>query len=332
MTFNLLQEDKGLVKIHAVCTQMDAIWRPTPCHDLGIDGQIEFLEPKTAYSTGYILAIQSKSGPSYFEHEDKDTVKYYPDRKHRDYWKRLAFPVVLVLHDPERDLTVYSRVKNQLAGDGPILLRKSDVFCPSARDDLIGIAKQDTRSMPPARILEGLKAVTLFREEGRTITGIEMLLASTNTVSGYFELRMCRIVALFSLVAHPNGVSIGDRDYDFIQRNVMKVHAHNLTAPFLEEFEHMWYDLAMVPDIAVPLSPFGMDVLGHLWSNLETYISEGAFAHLNVQDATTLSKMISDEAQRESDHLDSSDCLGEVPKQEGKLPNLSFHRIRYAPR
>lgn len=314
MSFNLLQEDKGLVKIYTVCTQMDAIWRPTPCHDLGIDGQIEFLEPNTAYSTGYILAVQSKSGPSYFVHEDNDTVKYYPDRKHREYWKRLALPVVLILHDPERDLTVYSRVKNQLAGSGPIVLHKSDVFSPSVRDDLLGIAKQDLKAMPPARILDEFKAVTLPREEGRVISGIEFLLASTNAPSGYFELRMCRVITLFELVAIPTGIAIGSNDYDFIQRNVMKIHSHNLMAPFLNEFEHMWYDLGMVPDVAVPLSPLGMDVLGHLWSDIGTYISEGAFAHLHIKDPTALAKHISDDAQRESDRLDSSDRLGEVPK------------------
>jgi len=314
MSVNLLQEDKGLVKIHTVCTQMDAIWRPTPCHDLGIDGQIEFLEPNTACSTGYIIAIQSKSGPSYFSNEDNDIVKYYPDRKHREYWKRLALPVILILHDPERDLTVYSRVKNQLDNSGPIVLSKSDVFSPSVRDDFLGIAKKDMTSMPPAKILDELKILTLFREKGRMISGIEFLLASTNAASGYFELRMCRVVTLLELVASPMGITIGNNDYDFIQRNVMKIHAHNITAPFLEEFEHMWYGLEMVPDVAVPLSPLGMDVVGYLWSNLGTYISEGAFAHLNFEDPTTLAKMISEDAQRESDRLDTSDRLGEVPK------------------
>jgi hypothetical protein len=312
MIIDLLQEDRGLVKIHAVCTKMHAIWRPTPCHDLGIDGQIEFLEVNTAYSTGYILAVQSKSGPSYFTHEDNDTVKYYPDRKHREYWKRLTLPVVLILHDPERDLTVYSRVKNQLTGDGPIVLRMSDVFSPSVRDELLGIAKQDLTLMPPAKVLDEFKAISLCREEGRMISGIEFLLASTNVSSGYFELRMCRIITLFELVACPNGISIGHSDYDFILRNVLKSHANNLTAPFLDEFEHVWYELKIVPDVAVPLSPFGVDVLGHLWSNLGAYISEGAFAHLHIQDPMALAEMISRNAQEESDCFDSGDCLGKV--------------------
>jgi len=309
-----MQEDKGLVQIHAACTQMDAIWRPTPCHDLGIDGQIEFLEPNTARSTGYILAVQCKSGPSYFKHEDEDTVKYYPERKHREYWKKLALPVVLVFHDPERDLTIYTRVKTQLAGNGPIVLKKSDIFCSTARDNFLGIAIQDARSIPPAKVLDEFKAVSLYREEGRIISGIEFLLASTNVVSGYFELRMCRIVTLFKLVAYPIGISIGSYDYNFIQRNIMKCHAHHLTAPFLDQFEHMWYDLTMVPDIAVPLSPFGVDVLGQLWSNPEVYISEKAFAHLHIQDPIDIARMISGSAQKESELLDVSDRLGEVPR------------------
>jgi len=314
MASNLIQEDKGLVKIHGVCTQMDAIWRPTPCHDLGIDGQIEFLEPNTSRSSGYILAIQCKSGPSYFEHEDKDTVKYYPERKHRDYWHRLNLPVVLILHDPDRDFTIYARVKNQLVGGGPIVLSKSDIFCPAAREGLVGIAKQDVRVLPPAKVLDEFKRITLRRETGRIISGIEFLLASTNVDSGYFELRMCRIIALFELVARPGFIGIGSDDYDFIQRNVFKCHAHTLTAPFLDEFEHMWYELKLVPDVAVPLSPFGLDVVAYLWSNLQFYLSRGAFSHLDTRDLRAVAQTISHAAQEESDRLDSSDRLGEEPR------------------
>ncbi len=58
-----LQEDRGLIQAHAACVAMHAIWRPTPCHDLGVDGQIEFLEEgDSVISTGKIVAAQIKSG------------------------------------------------------------------------------------------------------------------------------------------------------------------------------------------------------------------------------------------------------------------------------
>lgn len=314
MSTSPLQEDNGLAKIHTVCAKMDAIWRPTPCHDLGIDGQIEFLEPNTARSSGYILAVQSKSGPSYFRQEDSDAVSYYPERKHREYWARLSLPVVLVLHDPERHLTIFARVKNQLPAGGPIRVRKSDLFVPSARQELLGIAQQDAKMLPPESILDEFKAVTLCRPDDKTISGIEFLLATTNILSCYFELRMCRVVALFELLAVNTGIGIGSDDYDFIQRNIMKIHSHGLTAPFLQEFEHMWYELGMVPDLAVPLSPLGMDVLGHLWSRLSSYLSVDSFSHLHMAESTGLAEVISREAQQASDRLDCSDRLGEVPR------------------
>jgi hypothetical protein len=118
---NIMQEHRGIAKVHSICAEMNAIWRATCASDLGIDGQIEFLEPGKAVSTGCLVAVQVKSGPSYFTTTRGNEVTFQPTQKHRRYWTRLALPVVLVLHDPDRNLTIYARVKPQLVNDGPIV-------------------------------------------------------------------------------------------------------------------------------------------------------------------------------------------------------------------
>ena len=313
---NITQEHRGLAKVHSVCAEMEAVWRPTPCADLGIDGQIEFLELGATISTGHIIAVQVKSGSSYFRSEDNLHVKYYPSEKHRRYWKRLNLPVILVLHDPDRDLTIYSRVKPQLRKEGPIVLRKDSYFRPSARLDLLALAREDAGLTQAAQVLEGFKAATLNLTEGRKISGIEFLLACTNLEQGYFELRMCRIIALLEFAAggRARHIFITRDTYEFIQRCALRCIAAALTEPFEQDFADVWYGLEMVPDIAVPLTPIGLEVVGHLWSNLEEYLSIDTFSDLACLDIRALAKTISDAAQAESDQQDAYDRLGKEPR------------------
>lgn len=295
---------------------MSAIWRPTPSHDIGIDGQIEFLEPGTNISTGHILAVQSKSGPSYFSNQDDKFVKYYPEERHRRYWKRLKIPVILILHNPDDDLTLYTRVKPQLDKDGPILLKKDSIFSPLARDALIfeiGKDYEEFINKTPFEIIEGFKRIKHVREGDKEITGIDFILACTNREHNLFELRMCRITSLFELLSDKSGISLGSDDYDYILRNVLQFHAQRMVPDFLEEFDCMWYELHMVPDISVPLTQSGVAVIEYLWGNIGKYLNNVNYKHLNYKEVAELAKYISENAQFGSDRIDASDRLPEEP-------------------
>ena len=310
---NIIQERKGIEKVQAVCTGMTAIWRTTPSPDLGIDGQVEFLEPGSVVSTGYLIAVQVKSGESYFRRSNSTHVKYYPSERHRRYWQRLNLPVVLILHNPSEDLTIYARVKPQLANKGPILLRRDSHFEISAREDLLGMARDDTALPSAADTLLGFQKAILPVRQGQ-ISGIEFLLACTNHPATYFELRMCRIAEVIRMAGDTDGIMIGSETYEFIHRCVVKCWGSRITDPFVSEFELMWYELSMVPDIVVPLTTYGQEVLGHLWSHLDRYLAFSAFPNLSGQGSQAVAEAISMAAQRESDRLDDSDNLGEVPR------------------
>lgn len=306
MTVNPLQEDKGLAKIHAVCAEMDAIWRPTISHDLGVDGQVEFIEPGTVTSTGMMLAVQSKSGPSYFEREVDGYFLFEPEGKHRRYWKLLRMPIILVLHNPNRDLTIYADVKSQLRSPGPLRIDKTQLFRPDARAILLSIASSGIDAATPKEILDELKAAVMVEKR---VTGIEFLLAMTDSANQYFELRMCRYMLLSDIASKDGRVYTGEDDYEFIQRCTLKCHFHHLMQPFLEEFERSWYDLKMVPDILVPLTPKGKEVIRYLMDHLESYVSsEGLPSSIPIAQAI---KNFQEAADFRSAQLDESDRLGE---------------------
>jgi hypothetical protein len=309
-----LQEDKGLIEIHKACVQMNAIWRTTPSHDLGIDGQIEFLEPNANISTGHIVAVQSKSGPSFFKNQDDNFVKFYPEEKHRRYWSRLKIPVILVLHNPEEYLTIYTSVKPQLVGKGPILLNKNKVLDGASRNFLIDASESEPHHKSPSDILNRFMRIELDREGNKTITGIDFLLACTNRIGRYFEIRMRRVTALFDLLSEDNGYSIGQRDYDYILRNIMTIQANKMTEDFLDEFEDMWYGLQMVPDIDAPFTKSGDDVIDYLWANLDTCLSKESYSHLGIKTSNELANHIADYTQNLSDKLDESDRMAIEPR------------------
>jgi hypothetical protein len=301
---NIAQEQKGLAKVILICAAMNAIWRPTPNHDLGIDGQIEFMLAAQPISTGNIVAVQVKSGPSYFEHEEALHIKYYPAAKHRRYWTLINLPVILILHDPDRDLTIYTSVKQQLFNKGPLLLRKDTVFSAHARDKLQAICREDVNLVSPATILDGFQAIKYQVNNERLISGIEFLLACASPIGEYLEIRMCRIVTLVELATGDSPLRIGEDTREFVHRCSTRCMFGKLTDPFLHEFESAWYDNKMVPDITVPMTSFGKMVIDYLYKNLDKYLSPATFSVSGKYDPLKIATVIFTIAQAESEMLD----------------------------
>jgi hypothetical protein len=296
---NISQEHRGIAKVHNICAEMDSIWRATVSSDLGIDGQIEFLEPGSSISTGQIIAVQIKSGESYFINESNGSIRYYPEQKHKRYWQKLTFPVILILHNPSSDLTVFTRVKPQLLNNY-IELSLNNIFSPNSRDMLIQIFEDDIDKNEPNKILKDFIGI----ENGNGISGIDFLLACTNPISNYFEIRLCRIIKLLEIATNSDNIEIETESFDFILRCVTKLWLHNITEPFQKEFDYYWYDLLVIPDILVSLTTKGVGVIEELISNPEKYVSSGTYSHLGFNEVKLLVKYIIDETQKESDKLD----------------------------
>ncbi|MFZ4703196.1 MAG: DUF4365 domain-containing protein, partial [Candidatus Methylumidiphilus sp.] len=97
------QERLGVNAVAETMARLGLIWRETPMADVGIDGQIEYVD-KEGFATGRIIAAQIKSGPSFFKEKD-DNWTFYPEDKHRFYWERFPLPVLIILHNPETNFS-----------------------------------------------------------------------------------------------------------------------------------------------------------------------------------------------------------------------------------
>jgi len=108
--------------VHAVGLALERIgwiFREQPTSDYGIDGLAE-MRSSDGSGLGKLIALQIKTGASYFRKRGDDYV-YYGDAKHLDYWTNHSLPVLLVIHDPDTGLTLWQWVARHLAeetGDG----------------------------------------------------------------------------------------------------------------------------------------------------------------------------------------------------------------------
>ncbi len=112
-----VQERLGIAAVQTYAARRQQIWRETGTGDVGVDGNLEFVNPE-GFATGRIVAVQVKSGPSYFANPSGRGWKFYPEAKHRSYWESFPLPVLLVLHDPNSNISYWADVRQALRSPG----------------------------------------------------------------------------------------------------------------------------------------------------------------------------------------------------------------------
>lgn len=145
VTANYIEERKGVAAVQMFAARKGQIFRETQTGDVGIDAQMEFVD-SSGMATGHTVALQIKSGPTYFGHETERGWKYYPGEKHRAYWERYPIPVILVLHDSGRRRTYWEDARQSLRTPS----RGENAFI----------------EVPKANVLEDASARTLFENAG----------------------------------------------------------------------------------------------------------------------------------------------------------------------
>ena len=91
----------GVSKLETLFAQSGWFFREQFVKDYGIDAQVEVVE--NGKPTGHLIAIQIKSGESYFSESDEDVIIYRPDSKHIEYWLSHDLPVIITLFNPSED-------------------------------------------------------------------------------------------------------------------------------------------------------------------------------------------------------------------------------------
>lgn len=101
--------EKGVTIVkNIVETELNWIFRKVSLDDdFGIDGYIDILEEKK-YVTGKSIAIQIKTGESYFNNPSQSGWNYYGENKHLNYYMNIDTPVIIALVNPNTEQVYWS--------------------------------------------------------------------------------------------------------------------------------------------------------------------------------------------------------------------------------
>ena len=112
----MLKEDCeriGVLECGAAFQKIGFMFREQPIGDYGIDAIIETRDDK--YLSGKLIAVQIKSGDSYFKEQKDNCVIYRGDIKHYYYWLNHSLPVIIVLSSPTTGELIWECVNKQTA-------------------------------------------------------------------------------------------------------------------------------------------------------------------------------------------------------------------------
>jgi Domain of unknown function (DUF4365) len=258
----------GIIKVERMVRAARCVWRPTPLLDVGIDGQIEYIAAD-GEATGRLVAVQVKSGPSYFRRETDGRILHQVSERHTGYWESFPLPVILVLHDEARDLTIWADARTSLRkGENPVEVAPSEVF------DADGVLRALSIDGPlpqaranPREIVREMSLVR-FEDQGLSMSFLDLFSHGLTTLARnlYFSMDLFLEVgqATASVEGQVGGWGFGPRAFDFIDRYVAFLVARNLARVDFDAWRTIATELQMTDQFVVPLTSAGRDVVGEI--------------------------------------------------------------------
>lgn len=276
-------EREGVLKIEIEINKLGLIFRETPNADVGIDGQIEYVN-NSDQAIGRIMAAQIKSGDSYLIDKGEHWA-FYPKQKHKSYWETYPIPVLLFVYSPSNKLTYYTDVRYQLN-------------IPGRTDEYISIPKNQTLESSTRDILfqnVGEIGSDFFDSPKLFDTMIKMKCDNPTFNISFFELFVQGLTNLsrqifFSMqmaidIAEYNndtewGLSLGMTEHEFLHDYVKFLVSQNLARIDYADFLIDWKERQLQPTFLATLTTRGRKLLN--------YISEKETKHKDALPPTRL--------------------------------------------
>ncbi|MEU8938779.1 DUF4365 domain-containing protein [Streptomyces goshikiensis] len=130
----------------AVEAKLGWLFREQPTEDYGIDAHAEVVDADLV--RGRLLALQIKSGSSWFKEPSPDGWWFRPDVEHVRYWTNHSLPVAVVLYHPDRERCYWQLVNRETLietsrGGWKLLVPETQVLDREARAPLSQAAEGD---------------------------------------------------------------------------------------------------------------------------------------------------------------------------------------------
>ena len=104
-------ERAGINAVERIVVRLGWIFREQPVEDFGVDAHVEICDH--GKPTGRLIALQIRSGESYFKKYSAAGFVHRGSKKHLEYWLGHSLPVVLVLYHPGYDEAWWCAITSQ---------------------------------------------------------------------------------------------------------------------------------------------------------------------------------------------------------------------------
>lgn len=160
----------------AIEGELDWLFREQATEDYGIDAQAELVEGGVV--EGRLLALQIKSGASWFGEVHKDGWWYRPNRDHVEYWMNHSLPVIIVLVQPATGDCHWQRIDAETltqtaTGGWKVLVPANHVLDRTAREPLREAAQGDPYELRVRELRLARPWMDLLEDGVRLVVDIE---------------------------------------------------------------------------------------------------------------------------------------------------------------
>lgn len=174
----------GVRKVkEAIEGELDWLFREQATEDYGIDAQAELVEGEVV--EGRLLALQIKSGTSWFREAHEHGWWYRPNRDHVEYWMNHSLPVVIVLVHPATGdchwQVINANTMTQTATGGwKVLVPAKHILDRTAREPLREAAQGDPYELRVRELRLARPWMDLLADGTRLVIDIEEWINKTS--------------------------------------------------------------------------------------------------------------------------------------------------------
>jgi Domain of unknown function (DUF4365) len=145
------EADRGVRLVQSIVGDgLEWIFRDESKVDFGIDAILEVVVNNEA--TGRLIAVQIKSGRSYFREPTSDDrgFVYRGEDKHLTYWLNHSLPVIVVICDPRKGTAFYGEItaanSRSTTKGWTTIIRRDQPFDVTARAELLRLANDPQKA------------------------------------------------------------------------------------------------------------------------------------------------------------------------------------------
>lgn len=279
----------GVAAVNLIFEEMGFAFREQPIEDYGIDAIIE--ERTSGYLSGKLIAVQIKSGESFFNGTDKAT--FYVDEKHYEYWLNYSIPVILVLYNPESKLCVYQIIEKEK------LIKTDKVWkVEIPLINLLSTAAGELRSIGQSEYQRRLSTLALSKHLMELAENGELVLEVLEWINkssgrGEFTLKKVDYDMVETILCERTAWGFGLKPYEDVIREIFPWASVEVDYDFYDMNEDR--DIVMATRHGRDIYPYencagevdvyrlrlGVNGIGRSFLTMDRFLNEGKMYHFN---------------------------------------------------